>query len=288
MKICIPGNCQAQHMEMMLGIANPELEILRLDPVFMMKKTDKDAVYSKLGAADIVFTQRISKEYDLDWISSSEVRRAFGEKVTVWPNIYFDGYFPGVQYVYLAKWGKLLSPLGEYHFEQVRGAHAAGKTVDEAVDAFAGEALFEASPDPIGDSLDRLRSRETDVDVSISDSIADSLAASRQFYTPNHPVNELLAKMLEKLTERADLAFDADKAIAAPYRLDECYIAASPAIVRRFGLPFDQTTIYRGREIISVEAHKVTLGGAHDYDSRSLVEAFYRLYDAVRDHDSRP
>jgi hypothetical protein len=68
--------------------------------------------------------QRVSNEFDIDWIASSRVREAFGDKVTVWPNIYFDGYFPGVQYVYLAHWGKLLSPLGEYHFEQIRAAQS--------------------------------------------------------------------------------------------------------------------------------------------------------------------
>lgn len=272
-------------MEMMLGVGNPGLEILRLDPVFMMQKTEKDKIYSKLDAADIIMTQRISKEYDIDWIASGPIRETFGDKVMVWPNIYFDGYFPGVQYVYLAKWGKLLSPLGEYHFEQVRRAHAAGRSIDEAVDAFAGEALFDATPDPIHASIDRLRARETDVDVPISDIIAQSHASARQFYTPNHPVNGLLAAMLGRLAARAGIAFDAARAISAPYRLDECYIAASPAIVRRFGLPFDKETVYRGREVVSIEPHVVTLGASRDYDIRSLVEAFYRLYDAVRAHD---
>jgi hypothetical protein len=250
-----------------------------------MQQSDKDNVYASFESADLVFMQRVSKEYDIDWIGSNEVRSTFGEKVTVWPNIYFDGYFPGVQYVYLNRWGKLLSPLGEYHFEQVRASHRNGKTIEEAVDSFAGERLFESAPDPIGESLDRLRSRETDVDVPISDVIADSHAAARQFYTPNHPVNGLLGTMLKRLTERAGIAFDAERAVAAPYRLDECYIATSPAIVRRFDLPFDRETIYRGRDVLAVEPYQVRLGEVRDYDLLSLVEAFYRLYDVVSRHD---
>jgi hypothetical protein len=42
--------------------------------------------------------------------------------------------------------------------------------------------------------------------------------------------------------------------------------------------------VYRGREVAAIEPYTVTLGGACEYDSRSLVEAFYRLYDAVREH----
>ena len=178
-----------------------------------------------------------------------------------------------------------MSPLGEYHFEQVRASHRSGKSVEEAVEAFAGERLFDTAPDPIGESLERLRSREVDVDVPISDVIADSHAATRQFYTPNHPVNGLLGRMLERLTERAGVSFNANKAIAAPYRLDDFYIAASPAIVRRFDLPFDRETIYRGCELLSAEPYQVKLGDVRDYDLMSLVEAFYRLYDVVARHD---
>jgi len=282
MKVCIAGNCQAQHMEMMLGVGSDEVEIDRLPPVFMMQQSDHASFYEKLDKADVVFTQRISKEYNLDWLASDEIRSTFGDKVVVWPNIYFDGYFPGVQYIYLPKWGKLLSPLGEYHFQQVHAAHAAGKTIDEAVEAFAGERLFDGAPDPIGGSLGQLRAREHDVDVPISDVIEEGVAADRLFYTPNHPVNGLLGTMLARLAERAGIRFDAEKAAAAPYRLDECYIAASPAIVRRFSFPFDREAVYRGRELLAVEPHSVTLGEVHNYDTRSLVEAFYRLYDTVR------
>jgi hypothetical protein len=284
MKICISGNCQAQHMEMMLGVSNRDLEILRLPPVFLMSQADKDRVYATMDSADAVYMQRVSNEYGIDWIASDEIRRCFGEKVSVWPNLYFDGYFPGVKYIYLSGWGKLLSPLGEYHFDQIHAAHGRGLSIDEAVERFAGEALFETAADPIGQSLDRLRSREADVDVAISDVIAAEYARERLFYTPNHPVNMLLARMLQRLTERSGIAFDAELAAGAPYRLDECYIAASPAVVNRFALPFDRAAVYRGREVATVERHSVTLGGPRDYGVRDLVEAFYRLYDGVAAH----
>ena len=284
MKICIPGNCQAQHMEMMLHLANPDLEIIRLEPVFLMKQEGRDATYAKFRQADAILTQRISHEYNLDWVTSATLRQEFGDKVIVWPNIYFDGYFPGVQYVYLANWGKLASPLNEYHFEQIRAAHAAGKSVDQAVEAFAGEELFNTTPDPISGSLDQLRAREAEVDIPISDVIAGSLAENRQFYTPNHPVNHLLGVMLQRLTARLEIRFDLNRAENAPYRLDECYIAASTAIVKRFHFPFDHQAVYRGRQILGFEPYKVALGDPCDYDSHSLVTAYYRLYDHVREH----
>lgn len=284
MKVCILGNCQAQHLEMMLSVACPQAQVERLPPVFMLRNDEKDSIHSRLHGADVIFAQRISREYNIDWIASDEVRSEFGEKSFIWPNVYFDGYFPGVQYVYLPKWGKLLSPLGEYHFDQIRSAHTAGKTVDEAVEAFSGDRLFDSAPRPFDESLDQLRARETDVDTPISDVIADQASAQRLFYTPNHPVNGLLARMLGRLSEKAGLAIAIDKAEAAPYRLDELSIATSEAIVRRFSLPFDHAAVYRGREIVAVEPHTITLGEPRDYDARSLTEAFYRLYDAVGKH----
>jgi hypothetical protein len=266
---------------MMLGVASDKIELTRLKPVFEMQHGDKEHVYAQFAAADVIFSQRITDEYNIEWTSSNATRKAFGQKLIVWPNIYFDGYFPGVQYVYLDKWGKLLSPLGEYHFSQVRAAFAAGKTIAEAVEAYSGERLFETSPDPVGASLGQLRKREPDVDVVISDAIAEGVHNDRQFYTPNHPTNALLATMLDRLTQRADITIDHAKAAAAPYRLDECYIAASPAIVNRLDWPFDRNPVYRGREILSVKPHKIELGGPRDYDPKSLVEAFYRLYDSV-------
>ncbi len=282
MKICILGNCQAQHLEAMLGTAQPEHEVVRLEPVFMMTDAHRGAVYEKLSAADLIFAQRISDEFKMDWLSSAAIRREFGDKVHVWPNLYFDGYFPGVQYIYLGTFGKLLGPLGDYHFSQVYQAHRAGASIDDAVEAFTGDSLFAKTPDPFAQSLGQLQAREADVDVPLSGYIAERVAEARQFYTPNHPFNELLGEMLRRLMERADLPFDMARGVAMPYRLDECYIPASAAIISRYDLPFDHQERYRGREVLSVGNGTVELGAVKDYGARELVESFYRVYDAAR------
>lgn len=280
-KVCILGNCQAQHLEAMLASSNPDIQVTRLEPVFMMGAAHREPVYEKLAAADFIFAQRISDEFKMEWLASAEIRKTFGAKVVVWPNIYFDGYFPGVNYVYHGGWGKLLSPLVEYHFTQVMAAHKAGHSIDMAVDAFSGEGLLVVTPDPFGNSLAQLREREAETDVIISDFIAVRATAQRLFYTPNHPMNDLLGEMLRRLAERVGLEADIALSIAMPYRLDDVYIAASPAVIRKYGLGFDHDARYRGREIISVQENAVTLGGARDYDVLQLVEAYYRLYDQV-------
>jgi Polysaccharide biosynthesis enzyme WcbI len=280
-KVCILGNCQAQHLEAMLATSSPDVQVTRLEPVFMMNEAHHGPVYEALAAADIVFAQRISDEFKMDWLSSAEIRKSFGGKVVVWPNIYFDGYFPGVSYVYHGGWGKLLSPLVEYHFTQVMAAHRAGHSIEAAIDAFAGEGLLATTPDPFGQSLAQLRAREADTDVIISDFIAEQATQQRLFYTPNHPMNALLGEMLRRMAAKTGLEVDIAEGIAMPYRLDDVYIASSPAVVRRYGLGFDHEAGYRGRQILSVQDNSVTFGDPCSYDVRQLVEAYYRLYDQV-------
>ena len=280
-KICILGNCQAQHLESMLAIACPDVEVLKIEPVFMMTAEHHATLYDTLGKADFIFAQRISDEFKLDWLASTTVKATFGSKVTVWPNVYFDGYFPGVTYIYLGGWGKLLSPLVEYHFDQVAKAYKTGKSVDEAIQSYAGDSLFATSPDPFDQSLQQLRSREAEADIKISDIIEQKSASNRFFYTPNHPTNELLGELLRRLTAHVGLDGNIAEAVAMPYRLDDVYIAASPAVVRRYGLEFDEDSRYRGREIASIDGQRITFGEVCDYDPRSLTESFYRLYDVV-------
>lgn len=280
-KICILGNCQAQHLEAMLASSRQDIQVTRLAPVFLMNATHHESVYEALGAADLIFAQRISDEFKLDWLASAQIRETFGKKVVVWPNIYFDGYFPGVNYVYHGNFGKLLSPLLEYHFTQVMAAHRAGRSIDDAIAAFAGEPLLAATPDPFAQSIAQLQAREEDTDVIISDFIAAQAVQQRLFYTPNHPMNILLGEMLSRLTQKAGLEVDIAQGIAIPYKLDEVYIATSPAVVQNYNLGFDADARYRGREVISVHENVVSLGDRMDYDVRQLVEAFYRLYDQV-------
>ncbi len=265
----------------MLASSSQDLQITRLEPVFLMNATHHQPVYDALDAADVIFAQRISDEFKLDWLASAQISKTFGDKVVVWPNIYFDGYFPGVNYVYHGTYGKLLSPLLEYHFTQVMVAHKAGHSIDAAISAFAGEGLLAASPDPFAQSIAQLQAREEDTDVVISDFIAEQASKQRLFYTPNHPVNILLGEMLSRLTRKAGLEIDIARSVAIPYQLDEVYIATSPAVVQKYNLSFDTEAHYRGREVVSVHESVVLLGDRKDYDVRQLVEAFYRLYDQV-------
>jgi hypothetical protein len=280
-KVCFLGNCQAQHLEMMIRIADPEITLERLKPVFLMTAADREPVYAALKNADIIFAQRIAQEFGQSWLASAEVRATFGAKTIVWPNIYFDGIFPGIQYIYMTGGVKLVGPLGDYHFSQIARCFQAGESVEAALDAFVGDRLYEIFPDPVGESLQRLREREGDADLAISDHIAERFALDRCFYTPNHPTNEVLGEMLRRMGARAGLRLDVEKAANAPYRLDEIYVATSRAIVRKMRLPYDHEPSYLGREVLAIDGLNVTLGKPKTYSPEELTAAYYDLYERV-------
>jgi hypothetical protein len=119
MRVVVFGNCQAQLLESLIETACPGTTIDKVPPVFVLTDADQDLIGSKLQSADVIFAQRISDDYHLGWARTREIKATYGEKVVSWPNIYFDGYFPDVRYLYLGGWNKVQSPLEDYHLDSV-------------------------------------------------------------------------------------------------------------------------------------------------------------------------
>jgi len=279
-RIAVLGNCQAQMLEGMFAQFSPNVHVDRLAPNFQMTAADAPSVHATLAQADIIFAQRVSKSYHLSWLTPAGLRADYKERVITWPNLYFDGYTPGVHYIYLHGWGKLSSPLTDYHLREVVDAHRAGADAKQAAH------VLRHPPTPASDSFDasfsELRAREAEVDIPISDFLAPIVAQQRCFYTPNHPKNLLLAEMGRRLAAAAGLAFDAAAAAASfESRLDRIYIPAAPDVVRHHNLPFDHIPLYHGVEVGDVGAGQVTLGKPRCFEMQPLVDSFYRIYDVA-------
>ncbi len=282
-RLAILGNCQAQMLEGMFSQYAADVQIDRFPPNFKMQACDEAAVRATLEKADIVFAQRVSPDYQLPWLTPEALRATLGSKVTIWPNLYFDGYTPGVHYIYLPGWGKLSSPLEDYHLAEVANAFRAGASASEAA------RLLAAGPASVEDGFDasfaELAAREADVDVRISDYLERVVGMHRCFYTPNHPKNVMLAEMGRRLAAAAGIAFDAAMAASCfATRLDRIYIPASSATVRHHKLRFDHVSIYRGVEVTGVCPGQVTLGRPRSFDVQALVDRFYMIYQEALIH----
>lgn len=279
-KLVILGNCQAQMMEGLFTRANPELEIIRLPPNFELQERDREKILASLADADHIFSQRVSEDYQLEWLRKSWQTANFPGKVTVWPVIYFDGYFPDVQYMYQPKYGKLTGPLEDYHLMKVFNAYKTGLPAEAAVERITTQASQEDAGS-FEASLGRLTSREQDADVKISDFLATEVAKRRAFYTPNHPYNFVVIEMARRLAAHVNIGFDTARAEQGGYRLDKIYIPAYPVIRQAQGLGFDETVVYKGLQVGAVTESSVELGPQKHYTSAELVAEYYRIYDVV-------
>jgi hypothetical protein len=276
-RILILGNCQAQLLEAMFLHAAPGVALQRFPPVFEMTSLDEGPVARAMAAADVVFAQRTAADFPLRWLTPAALRAALGARAVIWPNVYFDGYFPGTQYIYRAGGEKLQSPLEDYHLAPFVAAFRRGEGPEAAA-----RALFEPpGDDPLDVSLAELERREAECDLRIGDVLRDTAARRRPCYTPNHPTNEVLSALGARMAAHAGVAFDRAAAAAFGPKLNRIYIPAFPGIVRRLGLPFDQVTVFRGREVLAAGAGGVRLGEGRSFLVEELAAAFWRVYEAA-------
>ena len=126
--VIVLGNCQAQMLEGIISQASHDVAVMRLPPVFELTEQDRPTIIAAFEKADYIFAQRVSEDYHLEWVRPSYLRGTFPHKTLIWPNLYFDGYFPDAQYMYRAPYGKLQGPLDDYHLRRVFEAHKAGRT----------------------------------------------------------------------------------------------------------------------------------------------------------------
>jgi hypothetical protein len=278
--LVVLGNCQAQMLEGIMSQAVQDVAIKRLPPVFEFTEQDRPAVVAAFDKADHIFAQRVSEDYHLDWVRPSQLRERYPHKTLVWPNLYFDGYFPDAQYMYRAPYGKVQGPLDDYHLRRVFEAHKTGRTAASAVDSIVrGDPRLDANA--FKKSFDQLALREKDADVPISDFIRHEVARRRSFYTPNHPSNVLLIEMARRLADRVDLLFSMERAEAFSYSLDQIYIPSYPSIRTLNSITFPELDSYLGRTVEAVTPDAIQLGATRHYTPAELVEEFYRLYDVV-------
>lgn len=279
MKISVFGNCQSQVMRSIIEFSSEMFDVPKIKLNYMVTKEDEDEIIAQFDSSDAIFVQRVSDDFGVEWARSSVLKAKFKNKLLMWPNIYFDGYYPDARYVYLNGWGKLSGPLDDYHFDSVIAAHGKGLTVQEAVETLQSGSALDQDKDHFRASLLSLQSREADVDIPISDFIEASLKTQLCFYTPNHPMTFVMVEMCRRLLAKAGIPFDLDRANTYGGKLDRIQIPFHPFIRQKYSFDFPLSDIYNGLSINAIEPFKVQLGDMTRYSLEELVASFYRVYD---------
>lgn len=292
MKIVFIGNCQAQALTQISHYLGLNAELVIVPPVFDLGAFNTPEIKDKIYSADLVFSQRVNDDYPAEFVRPSVLRAELGDKVVIWPNIYFDGYFPGVRYVYAQSGGKVTGPLSDYHFLQIQKSYKDGASPEAAWEAFIGTQPSEILPaDPVGDSIANLRHREQDVDITMSDFIEANASRSKLFYSMNHPTDEVLQEALRRMVahSKSDIQvpdYDPARLAGYPYSLNEIDLPILPFVQQRYGMPLSPIDTIVGKELIfDGSVHKAG-SEPKTYTGPELIEAFYKVYESAEAADA--
>jgi hypothetical protein len=225
----------------------------------------------------------------VEYARSSFLKSKFANVVT-WPNIYFDGYFPGITYLYRGDGSRILGPLDEYHFSFMVRDFMLKKPPEEMARWLREDLIFDLFPKPMHDSLRNLTQRERELDISISDYVARRIGARRMFFAMNHPTNEVLFEMLRRLLAAAGQDVPSTDVSAYPYTLDKIILPIFPAIRRRFLVAddLDQVDFKGVKTTTGPSGLQVESDVSQTYTAEQLVEAYYQAYAQDEEHLPRP
>lgn len=272
------GNCQAQFFEGLSDYLQLGVEVRRIPPVWLIRDEHRPEVDELLSSADIIFKQRIANDYPIAFVRDDEIKASYPDRTILWPNAYFDGYFPGLKYIYNVA-GKVEGPLSDYHFQWIEDGWRSGASSQEVLQwATRGDAW--AGPrDVVELSLAQLRNRERGLDVAISDYVCQRFRSKKLFYSMNHPHIDLLYELLRRIYEVAALPFVPKMPPERfPYMLDQIDIPCVGMFRDRYRPTFAITDLIKGRSY-SPETGAVDTNVVQFFNWQELIDGFYRIYD---------
>ena len=239
-RIAIVGNCQARPLAEMLARAVKGLDLPEPIIIHLARPEEAAAHHALLDSADHVLTQLVADNYPVEHLRTELLRARFGERLTVWPNVFFRGQNPDLVYVTHAS-GRLVSPMGHYHSRAVYTAWREGVPLD----ALREEDYASRSREPaeflsaVERSFEDLRTRERETDVGIADEIARRWRSEPLFHTFNHPSATLLAELSRRVAARLGLSLAGEASLeSAPDRLGTVRPPMESALARTLGLEF--------------------------------------------------
>lgn len=267
MRILVLGNCQARPISSLLTTCGTDLE--EIEPIILHLAHDRDraAHEAALEAADLILAQATVPAFAVAHLASAEIQARYPSKTVIWPNIFYAGQQPWLQYVTHPTLGRVQGPLDAYHDLRLlsgwyRDRHG---TVPVPLVDPAGVAFR---------SLATLKNREVACDVIASDLIAVHERNRRLFFTFNHPTQWLLVEVAMRIATLRGLPFDSAR--AAKHEPLSAVIA--PSIDT---LP---VTAMRGPGVILGEGGTVTLERPNRfYNSEDLKALTYACYDHQSD-----
>ncbi|GGF84581.1 WcbI family polysaccharide biosynthesis putative acetyltransferase [Alteromonas lipolytica] len=204
-KISIIGNCQNFDIANILSICTQNRNTIHNFNHNSLSKNSKE-VEDTLSSSDYIITQHLSESFG-DF-STQSLKSRFHSKCVVIPNLFFRGYHP--ELTYAGQEGqRAQSPLGDYHHIGIVAGHQLNIAPSNLIRLLKSNDFYTKTglESVYFQSLNELRSRELNCDVTISDYIEKNFRSSALFYTVNHPTILLLAELVTRILVYIGLPF---------------------------------------------------------------------------------
>jgi hypothetical protein len=277
--ILVIGNCQALPIGLILQEAYGDLITHQVLTVHLMRDSDRERALAAIESADVILAQRVDATYPVDFVRTEAIRDSLspGQRMVVWPNLYFRGYNPELSYLRGSGSGLISGPWLEYHDSRILGAWRSGRSVDDTVRHILDDAV--AVEKDIEQTFRELSLREADCDVTVSDYIAEHWADHRLLHTFNHPANRLLVHTAEALVMALGDGTLPTYATPDHEWLGVVHPPVNRSVSRILKPTFSDLPEVQGREC------KEPGGGdwsvVRTYSWHELVESFFAHYDLV-------
>lgn len=152
--------------------------------------------------------------------------------------------------------------------------HKEGRTIGEIKDFIENADCYSRQDiiDKFHAELEKLKKREQECDIQISDFIEANFQAVQLFYAPNHPTEVLLCELGRRILLFLGVGTEARMTVEPTIDYDEVFIYG--CVKRALGLRFEQKYIRKGSEYLTVRNKPLKLEEyIEDFIAWALVEA---------------
>ncbi|NCQ25208.1 MAG: hypothetical protein COW54_06165 [Rhodobacteraceae bacterium CG17_big_fil_post_rev_8_21_14_2_50_63_15] len=243
-----------------------------LEPIILhLAGNDMHAEHERrMASADLILAQATAANFPIAHLQSARLRARLGERVIVWPNMFYSGQQPFARYITLPGGERLLGPLEAVHdlrifwdwWQERHGSDIRPQRPER-------ELVREISALSLRDLLQR----ETNCDIPISDVIQAHSHNRRLFFTFNHPTRFLIDTLCDRILSRIGLPGLPASQARGSEPLDRYVIPSS-------GFPRSSQELYTGNPVLLNAPERIAITPARQsYSLSGLRTAFFQCYD---------
>lgn len=283
-KVAVIGNCQARPIAKIMQSLSSQIEVTTTGIVHLLKNEERSIYEQGLRIADFIFAQRVADDYPCTFVRSDNLKNKWGDKVSVWPNLYYRGYNPELRYLRIFKRQQLRGPLGDYHIQTFLEGWKNHLSVKDTLNLHNS---MDYNREKYGrvpeDSLAELREREKDCDIKISSYIEERFRRKRLFFTFNHPTLDLLLLTTRALIDNAGIYTERIEYFDRFEPLGQLQLPPNPWVVKNYGMDLDDVNVWKGLKVKEIKGNVVITGKSHQFHDEEIVDIFFQIYSANKD-----